>query len=125
MSDLGRRLAQNPCPHRRAQPFADAAEAWFWTIRTLAARRDGTGGGSAVPRPGDPDDIIKCLDRLFQRGRISVAQVRIMRRWGERGFAPDARCPAETAAARLWRDAMRAMSGPLALRGIVGDTRTL
>ena len=109
----------------RTLPFTSAEEAWFWTVAALTARRDGariTAGKGIAPRPCEPDDVIKCLDRLYRQRRIEIAHARIMRIWGERGTAPDPRQPREQGDWRLWREAMQRMDWPLRAKGIVAGS---
>lgn len=103
------------------QPFRTAEEAWFWTIAALTARREGAthrGGMNKVSRPCEPDDVLKCLDLLYRRGRVDLTHARVLRVWGERQIPP---CPAhvlEIADARLWSEAMGALEWPLRTKGI-------
>ncbi|MBV1797237.1 hypothetical protein [Siccirubricoccus sp. G192] len=105
-----------------AEPFASADEAWFWTMAALMARRDGarivSGAGKAA-RPCEPDDVIKCLDRLYRQRRIDLQHARILRIWGERQQAPDPRAPMERGDWRLWREAMARLDWPLRVKGIL------
>jgi hypothetical protein len=104
------------------QPFEDAEEAWFWTMSALAARREGTRGSRArlrIPRPCDPDDVVRCLDRLYRQRRVDLEHARILRRWGERGQAPNAALPSEHADWQVWREAMDRLEWPLRMKGIV------
>jgi len=106
----------------KAEPFTSAEEAWFWTMAALTARRDGArlaAGRGAVVRPCEPDDVVKCLDRLYRQRRIELHHARIMRVWGERGTAPNPRYPAERGDARIWREAMERLDFPLRQKGIV------
>lgn len=106
----------------RVEPFASAEEAWFWTMAALMARRDGARLAAArgtVQRPCEPDDVVKCLDRLYRQRRIELVHARIMRIWGERGCAPNPRIPAERGDLRLWREAMDRLDFPLRAKGIV------
>ena len=106
----------------KVQPFQTADEAWFWTMAALVARRDGArivSGRGLVSRPCEPDDVVKCLDRLYRQRRIEIAHARIMRIWGERGTAPDPTSPRERGDYRLWREAMDRLDWPLRLKGIV------
>ena len=106
----------------KAEPFASAEDAWIWTMAALVARRDGArvaAGRGAVIRPCEPDDVVKCLDRLYRQRRIDLQHARIMRIWGERGSAPSPRIPAERADLRLWREAMERLDFPLRQKGIV------
>jgi hypothetical protein len=106
----------------KAEPFASAEEAWFWTMAALVARRDGARLSAArggVVRPCEPDDVVKVLDRLYRQRRIELGHARILRIWGERGTAPNPRFPSERGDLRLWREAMERMDFPLRQKGIV------
>ena len=106
----------------KAEPFASAEEAWFWTMAALIARHDGarlSAGHGSVVRPCEPDDVVKCLDRLYRQRRIELAHARILRLWGERGTAPNPRIPAERGDVRLWREAMERLDFPLRQKGII------
>jgi hypothetical protein len=106
----------------KTEPFNSAEEAWFWTMAALVARRDGArivSGAGAVQRPCEPDDVVRCLDRLYRQRRIDLQHARILRIWGERGCAPDPRAPREGGDSRLWREAMARLDWPLRAKGIV------
>jgi len=88
----------------------------------LVARRAGArivSGAGLVARPCEPDDVVKCLDRLYRQRRIELLHVRILRIWGERQQAPDPRYPREKADSRLWREVMARLDWPLRVKGIV------
>lgn len=106
----------------KAEPFRSAEEAWFWTMAALIARREGArivaGRGLAI-RPCEPDDVLKCLDRLYRQRRIEIAHARILRIWGERGVPPCPRHPSERSDFRLWREALSRLEHPLRAKGIV------
>lgn len=107
-------------------PFEDAAQAWFWTVASLAARHGaglGRGsqagqGGVRIARPCDPDDVIRALDLLYRRGGIGPTHARVLRRWGERFTIP---APGGTSAedALLWSEAMAQLDGVLRPKGIL------
>lgn len=121
------RTIHMPQPIRRstpppATPFRSAEEAWFWTTAALRARHDGARTArnpNAVPRPCEPDDVLKCLDGLYRQRRIDLVHARIMRIWGERGTAPNPAWASERSDARLWREAMGRLEWPLRVKGIV------
>lgn len=105
-----------------AEPFRCAEEAWFWTAAALTARREGANRGAdrgAVPRPCEPDDVLKCLDTLYRRRRIDLVHARILRIWGERQVSPDPAYASEKSDWRLWREAMSALEWSLRVKGIV------
>jgi hypothetical protein len=106
----------------KAEPFASSEEAWFWTMAALIARQDGarlSASRGTTMRPCEPDDVVKCLDRLYRQRRIELSHARILRIWGERGYAPNPRIPSERGDLRLWREAMERMDFPLRQKGIV------
>jgi hypothetical protein len=104
------------------QKFHNAEQAWFWTIGALRARREGTRSSRAgTPRPCDPDDVIKCLDRLYRNRRVDLVHARIMRIWGERQAAPNPAHPSERSDHRLWTEAMERLGGSLRVKGIVEE----
>lgn len=111
-----------PAARRRAEPFRSSEEAWFWTMAALTARREGArvvANRGLVARPCEPDDVVKCLDQLYRRGRIDIAHARVLRHWGERGEAPSPHHPAELAERQLWQEALSRLDWPLRLKGIV------
>lgn len=109
-------------PLTKAVPFRNAEEAWFWTMAALIARRDGArivADAGRTPRSCEPDDVVKCLDRLYRQRRIDLVHARILRIWGERGVAPDPRAPGDRSDWRLWREALDRLEWPLRVKGIV------
>jgi hypothetical protein len=102
-----------------SSPFATVDEAWFWTVAALTARREGAGhGGARCKRPCDPDDVMRCLDRLYRDRRIDVAHARVLRTWGERQIRPG--CTGKDAGdMMLWQQAMDRLRPVLRQKGIV------
>ena len=109
---------------RRPVPFRDAAEAWFWTMAALVARREASPrgvDGSGPPRPALPEDILRCLDDLYRRRRIDLVHARILRIWGERGIPPDPTRPGQRCDARIWREALERLEWPLRVKGFIAQ----
>jgi hypothetical protein len=103
--------------------FSSAEEAWLWTMACLTARRQGARFGAnrgLVIRPCEPDDVVKCLDKLYRQRRIDLLHARILRIWGERQMAPDPSYASEKSDWRIWREALDRLEWPLRLKGIVG-----
>ncbi|MFC3126823.1 hypothetical protein ACFOD4_17295 [Pseudoroseomonas globiformis] len=106
----------------KAEPFRSADEAWIWTMSALVARREGArivAGAGKTQRPCEPDDVVKCLDRLYRQRRIDMTHARILRIWGERGEAPNPRYQREQADWKIWNEAMQRLDWPLRVKGIV------
>ncbi len=115
-------IARHPARHGPGQPFETAEQAWFWTMGALRARHEGAAcsGRASVPRPCDPDDILRCLDRLYRHRRIDLGHARILRRWGERQVPPRPDGAAHRDAV-LWREALDRLDGMLREKGIVQE----
>lgn len=114
--------APTPSPLRPAVPFADAEEAWFWFARcqiqrNSGARFDRLSGG--VQRPCDPDDIYRAAMMLRRTRRIDARHIAVLARFGAALRMPDARIPSEHHAARLWHEAIDALTTALRAKGIV------
>ena len=103
------------------EPFTGVEDAWFWVMATFAARAGGrfSPRAAGTPRPCDPDDIVKALDRLYRQRRIDRRDARVLRRYGERGFAPVADHPAEASDCADWRRVMGLLERALLERGII------
>ena len=115
-------LAMRPPRGDRPEPFRDAEEAWLWTMAALQARREGAryvANTGRMPRPCEPDDVVKCLDTLYRRRRIDLTHVRILRIWGERQATPDPAHARERRDWQLWREALDRLGWLLRIKGIV------
>lgn len=95
----------------------------MWTMAALTARRDGaryTANQGRIPRPCEPDDVVRCLDALYRQRRIDLSHARVLRTWGDRQARPDPARGGEARDARLWREALDRLEWPLRVKGIVG-----
>ena len=99
--------------------FHSAADAWFWAVSALRARHEGAHStGTSLKRPCEPDDVLRCLDRLYRSRRIELRHARVLREWGERQIPPDTRVR-EGVDAQLWQEALGRLEAPLRVKGIV------
>jgi hypothetical protein len=117
---MSARLAVRPYAVGLGTPFASAEEAWFWTASVLRARREGGSGGNGYRKPPcEPDDILRCLDRLYRARLIDAAHAQVLQIWGERQMPPD---PGRRGGGerQLWREALERLSPILREKGIVG-----
>ena len=108
-------------------PFRDAEEAWFWFIAAQQARNEGarfTAGQSLYPRPCEPLDILKILDRLYRTRRLVRAHLVVLRHYGRR-FMPPEECRAkEVRAYALWCEALERLSEVMERKGIIEPQST-
>ena len=107
-------------------PFKDAEEAWFWFITAQAARVDGarfSAGAGLYPRPCEPLDILKVLDRLVRTRRLVRDHLLVLRHYGRRHLPPDPYRTKEIRAYQLWREAMERIGLVLEKKGIIETPR--
>jgi hypothetical protein len=109
---------------RSPELFTTGEEAWFWFITAQRARAEGarfTAGQAVVPRPCEPIDILKILDRLYRTRRLLMDHVQVLRHYGVRQCPPDRRRPKEVRAYHLWCEAMDCMEAVMVRKGIVSE----
>ncbi|MCK6417817.1 MAG: hypothetical protein L6Q57_02620 [Alphaproteobacteria bacterium] len=112
----------HPITAIKTVPFDSVVEAWFWFIQAMAARNDGAriaAGRAPVPRPCEPTDILKVLDRLVRNRRLLKEHLLVLRHYGRRLMAPDPRRVKEARAYKLWVEALDVLHAPLVQKGIV------
>ena len=110
------------CKKLNTIPFIDAQEAWFWFIAAQEARNDGArfvAGQGLYPRPCEPLDILKVLDRLYRTRRLIRDHLLVLRHYGRRHMAPDPHRPKEVRAFHLWCEALERIGAVLEKKGIV------
>lgn len=103
-------------------PFDCVEEAWFWFVQAQSAKEDGARfvmGKGLVPRPCEPLDILKVLDRLYRNRLLIIDHIMVLRHYGKRLMAPDPRRPREIRASKLWEEALKKMEEPLMRKGII------
>lgn len=104
-------------------PFPTADAAFLWTMAAIRDRNRGVVSHSERDAaPITPDEVIRCLDTLYRARRIDLFDAKILRKWGDRGRAPDPKFPAEVADWAVWRGALDKLSYPLRQRGIVASS---
>lgn len=103
-------------------PFTSAEEAWFWFIQAQQAREDGarfTVGAGLFPRPCEPLDILKVLDRLYRKRQLLWDHILVLRHYGRRMMPPDRHRLKERRAHQLWIEALGELEMVLVGKGIV------
>lgn len=105
-----------------AQPFASAAEAWFWYMACHQAKLDGArvvAGLGTVRRPCEPADIYRIVVRLYRIRRLRPQHLRVLVRYGRCMLAPDPHRPGRDDDLRHWREGLERLGEALAAKGIV------
>ncbi len=118
------RFSHRPYLDLPVEPFANSADAWFWSVQCLMARRDGArsvAGMGAEARPCDPEDVVKSVERLYRVGRLTPHHLRVLVDYGARLTEPNRDDRSESRAARLWDEALDLLTTPFRAKGIVAS----
>lgn len=102
--------------------FTDIEDAWFWFITAYEARHSGAkivAGIGSLPRPCEPLDILRVVDRLYRQRRLFIDHLRVLNFYGKRGSPPDPRRPKEQKAYTIWHDALARIEPALQSKGIL------
>lgn len=116
-----------PQTEQVTEPFDTAVDAFFWFVQAQQAKEEGarfTAGLGLIPRPCEPIDILKILDRLYRQRRLMMDHLLVLRHYGRRQLAPDPRRTKEVRAHSLWKEALDRIEPVLVRKGIV-RARTL
>lgn len=122
----------NYSPHRPVSadrdlvPFSSVEEAWFWFIRANEARNAGarfTAGMGDVPRPCEPLDILRILDRLYRNRRLLWDHMLVLKHYGLRRLPPDPDRIKEVRACTLWQEALARLEPIMVRKGIVRQSQ--
>jgi hypothetical protein len=68
-------------------PFRSTEEAWFWSLRAQGAGGEGGGraaGADEVPRPCEPIDLMRVVDRLYRQRRLARDHLLVLAHYGRR-----------------------------------------
>ncbi len=112
-------LSDQPVP---PVPFGGPADAWFWFMQCHMAREDGARigkGRGGVPRPCEPIDVIRVIDRLFRQRRLLRDHICVLAHYGRRLLPPDPTRPREQRAYGLWIEALERIDPVMRRKGIV------
>jgi hypothetical protein len=99
-----------------AKKFRDAEQMWFWFLS--CRQKDALKGAFSSHAPGsrafernpyycEAMDVETLITRLYLSGRLSAAQLEVMKEFGDRRRAPNRHIWAENRKAALWGEAMR------------------
>ncbi|MEI6558952.1 MAG: hypothetical protein WCO00_11145 [Rhodospirillaceae bacterium] len=116
------RISPRPASAVPGQPFDSSEEAWFWFVQAHDARAAGarvTAGQGLVPRPCEPVDVLRVVDRLYRQRRLVRDHLAVLVHYGRRLMAPDPARRLEQRASGLWAEAFAALTPALRTKGIV------
>ena len=100
--------------------FSDAEHLWFWF---LSSRRIRSGLGRTAGcngRPCELLDIETLITKIYLAGRISAAELDVMKKYGDLRRSPNQYVWEENRDAPLWASAMRTLESAGRAKGWIG-----
>lgn len=103
------------------RPFRSAFEAWMWCAGILESRRLGASVAfGANGRICDADDVVRCMVRAYDAGRLTKRHATVLRKYGFAGTAPLYARQDQRADFQIWQEALKRLEPELRSRRIVG-----
>jgi len=103
-----------------AEKFQNAEQLWFWFLYSKSVRAGYIHNRCAANqsrRICELIDVETLVTKLYLAGRISDAQLAVIKQFGDRRRAPHQHIWTENKAAALWRDAMATLQAAATERG--------
>ncbi len=89
-----------------AEKFQNAEQLWFWFIYSKAAQNGFVHHGASIHRPCELLDVETLITKLYLSGKLSNAQLNVMKKFGDKRRAPHQYIYSENKAAAIWQSAM-------------------
>lgn len=90
-----------------SEKFRNAEQLWFWFIYSKSIQSSILHlHGTPTRRPCELLDVETLITKLYLCGRLTTAQLDIMKKYGDRRRAPNQYIWAENKDAALWNNAM-------------------
>lgn len=102
-------------------PFSSPEEVWFWFVQAYEARAAGARviAGDGIPRPCEPLDIMRIIDRLYRQRQLLRDHLCVLVHYGRRLLPPSPYHHREMRANSLWHEAFKRITPVLREKGII------
>jgi len=124
--DMRKTLREKEESSASGVPFDSAEDAWFWFMASQEAKNEGArfaAGLSLYPRPCEPIDVLRVLDRLYRQRCLLRDHLLVLRHYGKRKMPPDPYRQREARAHKLWTEALSQLELVLIKKGVVRSPR--
>ena len=100
--------------------FPDAEHMWFWFISSRRIKNGFSRSAENDARPCELVDVETLVTQMYLAGRISAAELEVMKKYGELRRAPNQYLWRENRDAAMWASAMRALESAGCGKGWIG-----
>jgi len=102
--------------------FPDGEHLWFWFMAASRIRNGLTRPGRDAGLQCELVDIETMITRLYLAGHLSVAELEVLKKYGEMRRAPNQYVWAENRDAMRWIDAIKTISIAARAKGWIEDS---
>lgn len=88
------------------EKFQNAEQLWFWFLYSRSAQNGFIHHYANMKRPCELLDVETLITKLYLSGKLSNAQLNVMKKFGDKRRAPHQYIFSENKAAALWKTAM-------------------
>ncbi len=91
------------------EKFQNAEQLWFWFLYCKSMQNNFRGHHSSAKRPCEVLDVEVLITKLYLSGKLSEAQLEVMKKFGDKRHAPRQYVFSENKSAHLWETAMKTL----------------
>ena len=103
------------------EKFQNAEQLWFWFIYSKSIQNGFTHHTNSNNRPCELLDVEVLITKLYLSGKLSEAQLNVLKTFGDKRRAPHQYIYAENKAAMLWKTAMDTLTQSAKSKGWLAD----
>lgn len=90
----------------QSDKFQNAEQLWFWFLYSKSVQNGLNRNTSTMRRPCELIDVETLITKLYLCGKLSDAQLNVMKKFGDKRHAPHQYIYSENKYASLWQSAM-------------------
>ena len=103
------------------EKFQNAEQLWFWFLYSKYAQNGFVYHNACLKRPCELLDVETLITKLYLSGKLSEAQLDVMKKFGDKRRAPHQYIYSENKAAMLWKTAMDTLTDAATKKGWLAD----
>ena len=103
------------------EKFQNAEQLWFWFLYSKSIQNGFHYHRSSIKRPCEILDVESLVTKLYLCGKLSAAQLDVMKKFGDKKRAPHQYIYSENRAAALWQSAMDVLTVYASKKGWLVD----
>lgn len=101
--------------------FQNAEQIWFWFLYSKSVQNGLNRNNSSLRRPCELVDVETAITKLYLCGKLSDAQLDVMKKFGDKRRAPHQYVFSENKSAALWNSAMETLNEYAIAKGWIMD----